>query len=251
MPTKRLLPLPFLTGTLGLILLFTSASSAQPKPEADLLTVMRTRAEAFFRADTEKWQQLSVQDSLSSRTILSNFEYYSAIGWPVVLDGIKKDSEQIGRATVTVSYANVHSRIAENLAFVEATEHQKWDGVDLDPSAGIRTYTLLVRKKKAWKVANQVRVAVGTYAKTPTNREYELNVIGYDLLNEKRVSEAIEVLRVNVTLHPGSWNAYDSLGEAYALAGDKKLAILNYEKSLALNPKNENGKAALAKLKEQ
>lgn len=42
---------------------------------------------------------------------------------------------------------------------------------------------------------------------------------------------------------------YDSLGEAYAAAGRKDLAIQNYEKSLQLNPKNDTGKAALEKLK--
>ncbi len=45
---------------------------------------------------------------------------------------------------------------------------------------------------------------------------------------------------------PNSWNTYDSLGEGYALAGDKKLAIKNYKKSLELNPENETGKKALA-----
>ena len=46
-----------------------------------------------------------------------------------------------------------------------------------------------------------------------------------------------------------SWNTYDSLGEAYAKAGDTALAIQNYEKSVQLNPKNEARIAALAKLK--
>jgi len=36
-------------------------------------------------------------------------------------------------------------------------------------------------------------------------------------------------------------NVYDSLGEAYAAAGETHLAIDNYEKSVALNPKNEGG----------
>lgn len=60
------------------------------------------------------------------------------------------------------------------------------------------------------------------------------------------MNEAIDVFAVNVKLNPTSWNAYDSLGEGYALAGNKKLAIANYEKSLELNPANEAGKKALA-----
>jgi Flp pilus assembly protein TadD len=68
-------------------------------------------------------------------------------------------------------------------------------------------------------------------------------------MNSGKVAEAIDVLKLNVRLYPQSWNAYDSLGEAYVRAGDKVLAIQNYEKSVQLNPKNENGIAALAKLK--
>ncbi len=68
---------------------------------------------------------------------------------------------------------------------------------------------------------------------------------------QNKLNEAIEVLKLNVKLYPRSGNTFDSLGEAYALAGDKKLAIENYEKSIQLDPKNESGKAALAKLKKE
>ena len=52
-------------------------------------------------------------------------------------------------------------------------------------------------------------------------------------------------------MFPDSWNVYDSLGEAYAAAGNKKEAIENYEKSIKLNPKSESGIAVLAKLKQK
>ena len=79
--------------------------------------------------------------------------------------------------------------------------------------------------------------------------EWDMNTTGYKLLADKKINEAIEVFRLNIKLYPDAWNAYDSLGEAYALAGNKKLAIENYEKSMQLNPKNENGRQWLAKLK--
>jgi len=49
--------------------------------------------------------------------------------------------------------------------------------------------------------------------------------------------------------YPESYNAYDSLGEAYMRAGEKDFAIRNYEKSLELNPKNENAKKMLENLR--
>ncbi len=45
---------------------------------------------------------------------------------------------------------------------------------------------------------------------------------------------------LNVAAFPESFNAYDSLGEAYMMAGNKKLAIENLKKSLALNPGNSH-----------
>lgn len=53
---------------------------------------------------------------------------------------------------------------------------------------------------------------------------------------------------MNVEMYPESWNVYDSLGEGYMNDEQKELAIKNYEKSLELNPDNENGKAMLRRL---
>jgi cytochrome c-type biogenesis protein CcmH/NrfG len=59
----------------------------------------------------------------------------------------------------------------------------------------------------------------------------------------------VQVFERNVKEHPQSSNVYDSLGEAYMMGGQKESAIQNYEKSLELNPKNDNAKERLKKLK--
>jgi CubicO group peptidase (beta-lactamase class C family) len=78
--------------------------------------------------------------------------------------------------------------------------------------------------------------------------EGTVNQTGYVLLGNKKIADAILVFQKNVELHPGSWNVYDSLGEAYVTNGDRELAVKNYRKSVELNPKNENGSEALRKL---
>lgn len=45
--------------------------------------------------------------------------------------------------------------------------------------------------------------------------------------------------------------AYDSLGEAFMKTGEKDLAIKNYEKSLELNPNNDNAKKMLENLRKK
>jgi CubicO group peptidase (beta-lactamase class C family) len=78
--------------------------------------------------------------------------------------------------------------------------------------------------------------------------EDQLNSLGYQMLGLKKVKEAIEIFKLNVEAHPASSNAYDSLGEAYMIDGEKDLAIKNYQKSLELNPKNTNAIEKLKKL---
>jgi tetratricopeptide (TPR) repeat protein len=72
--------------------------------------------------------------------------------------------------------------------------------------------------------------------------ENDINAYGYQLLGQKKVDEAIEVFRRNVKDHPKSWNGYDSLGEAYALKGDKRQAAANYSKALAMVKDDGNRK---------
>lgn len=66
--------------------------------------------------------------------------------------------------------------------------------------------------------------------------EAELNAYGYQLSAEGNQDKAIEVLTLNTQRYPKSANAWDSLGEIYALKGDKANAIKNFKKSLSLNP---------------
>ncbi|HEV2297513.1 MAG TPA: amidohydrolase family protein [Candidatus Acidoferrales bacterium] len=78
--------------------------------------------------------------------------------------------------------------------------------------------------------------------------EDELIGLGYQLLEMKKFKDAIRVFELNVEAYPSSYNAYDSLGEAYMDDGDKERAIKNYKKSLELNPSNSNAVEKLKKL---
>jgi tetratricopeptide (TPR) repeat protein len=78
--------------------------------------------------------------------------------------------------------------------------------------------------------------------------EQEINALGYTLLRDDKTDEAIAIFNLNVSEHPKSWNAYDSLGEAYMKKGENELAVKNYQKSLELNPNNQNGKDMLKEL---
>jgi CubicO group peptidase (beta-lactamase class C family) len=106
-------------------------------------------------------------------------------------------------------------------------------------------------------VARGAAAALGEYrawrrgrAPSEVVSEEQMNRVGYNLLSLGRVDDAVEVFKLNVEDYPQSANTYDSLGEAYMVRGDTELAILNYRKSLELDPKNTNGAEMLKKLEE-
>ncbi len=68
------------------------------------------------------------------------------------------------------------------------------------------------------------------------------------LMGNGRLQDAITIFKLNVAEYPQAANPYDSLGEAYMKAGNKELAIWNYRKTLALEPKNQNAVEMLKKL---
>jgi tetratricopeptide (TPR) repeat protein len=68
-----------------------------------------------------------------------------------------------------------------------------------------------------------------------------LNGLGYSLLRSELVREATIVFQMNVAQYPAASNTYDSLGEAYFVAGDYPRALENYRRSVRLNPANGNG----------
>ena len=87
------------------------------------------------------------------------------------------------------------------------------------------------------------------YTINPT--EEFVNQCGYRQLRSGHIDNAISIFKENVKNHPNSFNVYDSMAEAYMKKGEKKLAISNYEKSISLNPKNEDGRSMLKELKNE
>jgi len=100
-----------------------------------------------------------------------------------------------------------------------------------------KNFTNLMVKARLLRSQNKNEEAAKTEGEAMTlGSEAELNTYGYQLLNQEKFDDAIHVLDLNTKQHPESANAWDSLGEAYALKGDKDNAIKSFKKSLSLNP---------------
>ncbi|PTS99511.1 hypothetical protein DBR11_12205, partial [Pedobacter sp. HMWF019] len=100
-------------------------------------------------------------------------------------------------------------------------------------------------------------VAFYEYLKSKNNEEYnfgserELENIGNYLMEKSRYDDAIEVFKHNVKLFPKSGGGFMNLAEALYKKGDQKEALVNYKKSLSLDPLNKTAKEMVLKLEKK
>jgi dienelactone hydrolase len=99
--------------------------------------------------------------------------------------------------------------------------------------------------EKASSIYEAFRKRDSTFSLTDS----DLNAWGYHLLRAGSTHQSVAVFRLNSELHADSWNAFDSLGEAYAGDGNRDSAVQAYRRSLALNPANGNAVERLKALR--
>jgi len=75
-----------------------------------------------------------------------------------------------------------------------------------------------------------------------------VNRLGYALLREDRLPDAIEVLRLNTSRFPASFNTHDSLGEALMRAGRLEEAAASYRRAVELDPTSDHSRRMLEQL---
>ena len=236
-------------------LLFCAITSsylfAQSSEDQNIKKVVQTETNSYYNLDSDAWQKCWVHSPDAAHTYISNGVYSRMKGWenfgPMVISALKtrtKDEMDV-QATSTDSF---FIKSDGKMAFV--TYKQKNTSKDSRNYENSFEKRVLIKENDGWKILSATTEIPESFdGSKPQTIEDNLNTSGYNLINANRLNDAIEVFRLNVKLFPNSWNPYDSLGEALALAGDKEEAIKNYEKSIELNPNNTNGKTALEKLR--
>jgi tetratricopeptide (TPR) repeat protein len=111
--------------------------------------------------------------------------------------------------------------------------------------AGTTFLTLIDQNKESLLENNHAELA--DEWKAQIKNSGELNSLGYLLIDQNKLQEAINIFKLNVLLFPNVSNVYDSLAEAYEKSGDKDNAMKNFLKALELDPQAEN---AMKKVRE-
>ncbi|PAM94381.1 hypothetical protein B4N84_15060 [Flavobacterium sp. IR1] len=99
-------------------------------------------------------------------------------------------------------------------------------------------------KEKANQLIQDYLKDKSTYEAT----ERDFNRLGYQFLRSQKNDNSLETFYSATIIFPNSSNIFDSYGEALLQCGKKEEAIKMYQKSVELNPNNENGKTVLNSL---
>lgn len=135
------------------------------------------------------------------------------------------------------------TKAAINLAAISLGESYKLP----IPQIGDVTAAIIV-KKGIETAIKQYRELKQTQADKYDFREHLLDELGWDLVENKKNNEAVEIFKLNIESFPKSPNAFDSLGEVYFLNKNYDLALVNFKIFLKLDPQSDHAKEMIEKI---
>lgn len=158
------------------------------------------------------------------------------------LEALTRDYTLAAKFPQLVQARGFHQR------FHVGTVQEMWTAVTGQQDAAGRIFTL-IDEGAAESAVREVIDARGAKPARYYYQEPSLIALGYRFLQAGKVPQAVAMFKTAVAIFPRAWNTYDSLAEALLRAGDTAGAIQNYERSIELNPDNQNGKDALARIR--
>jgi tetratricopeptide (TPR) repeat protein len=231
------------------VLILACQPGPSQKDDAAIVKAVQDELDGYVQRDHEKWASMYVHEPYTTFIYVHSSGYQRIVSWDS-LDALMKS-----HFADTSAYVYQHQKLVSDIQNFGKTAMVSAEEITRDPRSSLppdsNDIVLFMEKRNGnWLFVNQMVFFKSTYSGTDQNIEGRLNMIGYQLMWNKKIKEAISLFSLNVGMFPESANAYDSLGEAYMKAGKCRLAVQNYEKSLKLNPKNANAAAMLKKLKE-
>ncbi|MCU7549918.1 hypothetical protein OCK74_12370 [Chitinophagaceae bacterium LB-8] len=239
-----------ITLTLCFLVMLSSAGFGQGNDEESIKQIAEKSFNEMLNRQADKWKANWKQDDKARIAVTASGFHAEALGWDSIVKLVATFPPPENPDQLRISTPNIVVRTDGNMATADYITTVVSPSTD---SAGMRwhTFSSFVKDGNDWKVTSQLFTNLSSFnANSAKAIEDNINSAGYQLMNANRLNDAIELFKLNVQFFPKAWNPYDSLGEAYAKAGKKDLAIKNYEMSIKLNPKNDNGKKMLEKIKQ-
>lgn len=183
------------------------------------------------------------------------------LGWQVEMDHILGKIAGHGGGLTGLSTSFIYQTDTQRLVVVFDNTQQNAEDLSVDALMILAGQSLTPPGNDIARIYGHILLEKGaTYARNELYRlkqdtthyyssEQQFNKLGYDFLRSGKISQALETFRINTELFPQSYNTFDSYGEALFKDNQKEKALIMYQKSLELNPDNENGKRMIQELK--
>lgn len=158
----------------------------------------------------------NITQSVWSRFRLKNHNRVSHQDWMEFISLFTNKNVESTRESLSKHEKKEIERIARNY-FV----HKKISRIEISPSIikYLDSQKRLQRDKENYYLAS-----------------FEIRCLAYHLLEDGKTNDAIELFTLYTRLFPKYAWAYGLLGEAYAVHGDKAMAIESYRKAIELDP---------------
>lgn len=157
----------------------------------------------------------------------------------VVLDAYRKELTNLQGFNQAAWSAAARYSLNNNTNLDEA---MVWIDKALSMNGGNNFNNTSVKAGLLTATGNQAEGDKLMQASIENSTEAELNIYGYQLMNQGRLDDAIDIFKMNIKRHPDAWNVYDSLGEALNNKGDKNGAKENYEIAYDKAPENQKSR---------
>ena len=235
---------------------------------------LHTTAPDFARFMMAVMNGAALRDSTAATMLTSQIDVDTNVTWGLGIGLQDSDAgrsfwhwgDNFGYKAYTITYPehgigvvwftnseNGHSILQGLLATTVGGDHAAADWLDYEaydsPSRVVREALVRTYEEEGLEAGIALYHELKATEPAEAFDEFLLNRLGYRLLRAEQIADAIAVFELNAAEYPDASNPYDSLGEAYLAAGDTARAIVNYEKSVELNPDNTNGIAVLQRIR--
>ena len=158
-----------------------------------------------------------------SRNPMNKFIEYKAAGHGTEMFAVEKSLQPAMLDWFDAHLRNASAQPQATTKYVPTRIEAFWNTLSTQPGGALKAKALYDAAKKEGK-------AEGLFP------EQEMNLYGYQLLQEGSNADALIVMQMNADAYPTSANAFDSLSDAYLANGNQAEALRFAEKALAMLP---------------
>lgn len=234
---------------LGLILFSVTANAVDDK--VAIKKVISGEHKAYIDKDFGAWSEYWLHESYVCHTTINSFGVVMKKSWDSLSTDLKKyfENEEISpELKIADDYDII---VSGDMASAEVSKKSEFDLWGVEKVVKFKTSYLLKKVYDGWKIVSLTQVNNTSYENSDFMTEFRINMIGYQLLDDDKIDEAIRILELNKEFYPESANTWDSLAEAYMKKGDNEKAIEFYRKSIEINPQNTHAEKMIESMNKE